>query len=162
MHCTCSQYLPLDLSRTSISKRIKATKTILKPLALLATNDAFKLKLFQCPQCAQYWQTGWEWSFSGTEYAFQVPPIAVADWQQEPYGQPAAWLIYTASMQGYYEKNTFEPSGKPCRVDQCPHQAIKLSGVCEQHHIEQLQQFGMLPKRPAGRIFPPYHPSAPA
>ncbi|MGI4884625.1 MAG: hypothetical protein ACRYFR_06660 [Janthinobacterium lividum] len=162
MHCTCSQYPPLDLSRASINKRIRDTKAILKPLVLLAVSGASKLKLFQCPQCAQHWQTGWEWGLGGTEYAFQVPPIAVKEWQEEPCGQPAAWMIYTASMQDYYAKNTFEPSDKPCRVAQCPNQAIKLSGVCEHHHIEQLQQFGMLPKRPVGRLFPPYHFNAPA
>lgn len=162
MNCTCSQYLPLELDRKSINKRIKATKAVLKPLVLLAASDAFKLKLFQCPQCAQHWQTGWEWNFGGTEYAFQVPPIAVAKWQQEPYGQPAAWLIYAALTEDYFAKNTFEPSDKPCRVAQCLHQAIKLSGVCKQHHIEQLQQFSLLPKRSGGRLFPPYHFNAPA
>jgi hypothetical protein len=162
MPCTCSKYPPLDLSRASINKRIKATQAILKPLVLLAANEDSKLKLLQCPQCAQYWQTGWEWNLGGTEYAFQVPPIAVADWQQEPYGQPAAWMVYTALMQNYFSKTTLEPSEKPCRVAQCPHLATKFSGVCEQHHIEQLQQFGVLPKRPMGRLFPPYHLSVPA
>ena len=162
MNCTCSHYPALELDRRSINKRSKATPAILKPLVLLAENGILKLKLFKCPQCAQHWQTGWEWALGATEYAFQVPAIKVEDWRQEPYLQPGAWMIYGAMMQPYYAKNTFEPSDKPCRVAQCPHRAIKFSGVCEQHHVEQLQQFGMLPKRPAGRLFPPYGPSVPA
>ncbi|MBF9220208.1 hypothetical protein [Hymenobacter ruricola] len=157
MPCVCSQYPPLELTRAAINKRIKATPALLKPLGLLVTHAAAKLKLLQCPQCGHYWQTGWEWNLGGTEYAYQVPAIEVAEWLREPYLQPAAWMVYAALMQPYYAKNTFEPSGKPCRVAQCPHPAIKFSGVCEPHHIEQLQEFGLLPKRPAGRLFPPYH-----
>ena len=162
MDCTCSQFSPLALDRSSINKRIKATAAILKPLTLLAESDAPKLKLLQCPHCARFWQTGWEWNLGGTEYAFQVPAIAVEAWLQEPYLQPAAWMIYGSMMQSYYAKNTFEPSDKPCRVAQCPHPAIRFSGVCEHHHVAQLQQFGILPKRPDGRPFPPYQLTAPA
>ena len=162
MDCTCSQFPPLEFNRRSVSKRIKATAAILKPLKLLAENEALKLKLLQCPQCAQHWQTGWEWSLGGTEYTYQVPAIDVEAWLREPYLQPAAWLIYAAMMEPYYAKNTFEPSEKICAVAQCPRRAIRFSGVCEQHHVEQLQQFGMLPKRPVGRLFPPYDATAPA
>ena len=159
MDCICSQFPPLDLDRRSIRKRLKATSVILKPMGLLAESETAGLKLLQCPHCAQHWQTGREWNFGNGEYAYQVPAIKVADWLQEPYMQPAAWMIYKAMMEPYYAKNTFEPSEKSCAVAQCPNQAIKFSGVCEQHHIEQLQQFGMLPKRPAGRLFPPYGPT---
>jgi hypothetical protein len=150
MPCSCSRYPPLELTRARINKRIKATKAILKPLVLLATHDAAKLKLLQCPRCAQQWQTGWEWNLGGTEYAYHVPAIEASEWLREPCLQTAAWMVYAAMMQPYYAKNTFEPSGKPCPVAQCPHQAIKFSGVCE-----PLQEFGMLPKRPRGRPFPP-------
>ena len=162
MECTCPQFSPLELDRRSISKRIKVTAAILKPLELLVESDVFKLKLLRCPQCAQYWQTGWEWNLGGTEYAFQVPAIEMKFWLQEPYLQPAALMIYTAMMESYCAKNTFEPSEKPCAVVQCPNQAIRFSGVCEPHHIAQLQQFGLLPKRPVGRLFPPYSLTVPA
>jgi len=76
--------------------------------------------------------------------------------------QPAAWMIYGALMQPYYAKTTFEPSDKPCGVAGCAQRAVRFSGVCEPHHIEQLQQFGMLPKRPVGRLFPPYGATVPA
>ncbi|MCI1187033.1 hypothetical protein MON38_06350 [Hymenobacter sp. DH14] len=162
MNCTCFQYSALELDRRSINKRIKATAAILKPLVLLAENPTLRLKLLRCPHCAQHWQTGWEWSLRGSEYAYHVPEIDLADWQQEPYLQPAAWMVYGAMMEPYYAKNTFEPSNKPCGVAGCPHRAIRFSGVCEPHHVEQLQQFGMLPKRPVGRLFPPYGATAPA
>lgn len=162
MACTCSQFPPLELRRPSINKRIKATAAILKPLLLLAESDATGLKLLRCPQCAQCWQTGREWNFGNGEYAFHVPAIEAEAWLQEPYLQPAACMLYQAMMQAYYEKNTFEPSDRPCRVAQCPCLAIRFSGVCEQHHVEQLQQFGILPKLPPGRPFPPYGPSVPA
>jgi hypothetical protein len=162
MNCTCAQFPPLELDRRSINKRSKATAAIIKPLVLLAKNESLKLKLLQCPHCSQHWQTGWEWSIGSRDYAYQVPAIGVEEWLLGPYSQPAAWMIYGAMMQPYYEKNTFEPSEKPCGVAGCPERAIRFSGVCEQHHVEQLQQFGMLPKRPAGRLFLPYGATAPA
>lgn len=157
MNCTCAQHLPLELSRSSIKKRIKASKAILKPLVLLAQTEPLQLKLLRCPHCAQHWQTGREWNFGNDEYVFQVPAIGVEEWLQEAYSQPASWLIYSAMMQDYYAKNPFEQSDNPCRVTECSNRALKLSGVCEQHHIAQLQRFGMLPKRPEGRLFAPYH-----
>jgi hypothetical protein len=156
MACTCSQFPALELSRATITKRIKATKRLLANLHLLAVSPQNALKLLVCPYCGCYWQTGHEWNFENKEYAFQVPAIAVADWQEQPYTQPAAWLIYGAMMADYTAKNTFEVSEKPCRVEGCAQRATKLSGVCKAHHIEQLQRFGILPRRPPGRLFAPY------
>ena len=156
MDCTCTQYTPLTLDRKSISKRIKASKTIIKALNLLAEGGPLQLKLLQCPVCQQYWQTGREWNFGNGEYVFQVPAIEPAEWLAEPYSQPAAWLIYGAVTENYFSKNSFEQGPNPCRVVGCPELAIRLSGVCQAHHIAQLEQFGLLPKRPTGRLFAPY------
>ena len=156
MICPCSQFFPLELNRNSIDKRIKASKTILKSLVPIAENDLTLLKLLQCPHCRQFWQTGREWNFDNAEYVFQVPEISVGDWLDEAYIQPAACLIYGALMGNYLARQSFEPSDKLCKSDGCQHPAIKLSGVCKVHHIEQLQRFGMLPVRPAGRLFTPY------
>jgi hypothetical protein len=156
MKCTCPQFTPLELTRKSINKRIKASKAILKSLVLLATSEASALKLLQCPACNQYWQTGREWNFGNEEYPFQVPEINVADWLQEAYTQPASWLIYLASMQQYMAKTTMEEGDKQCAVAGCQRRAIKFSGSCELHHIEQLQRVGLLPKRPTGKLFAPY------
>jgi hypothetical protein len=156
MDCTCAQFVPLELTRKSIDKRIKAVKSILKLLDLLATNKASALKLLKCPGCGQYWQTGREWNFDKGEYAFQVPKISVKDWLQEAYTQPAAWLIYLASMERYMTNNILVEGDKQCSVEGCQRRAVRFSASCEAHHIEQLQRFGLLPKRPTGRLFAPY------
>lgn len=156
MTCSCSHYSPLELSRESINKRLKSAKAIIKSLNLLAESRPTLLKLLQCPHCKQHWQTGREWNFGNGEYVFQVPAIEPEEWLAEPYTQPAAWLIYGAGMENYYSKNSFEEGKTPCRVEGCQELAIKLSGVCQAHHIAQLERFGLLPKRPTGRLFPPY------
>jgi hypothetical protein len=156
MHCTCAQFAPLELTRKEINKRIKASKAILKTLVLLADNITSSRKLLQCAHCGQHWQTGREWNFGNDEYVFQVPAISIEEWLQEAYTEPAAWLVYLASMQQYMAQTTLVEGDKPCAVDRCQRRAIKLSSVCETHHFEQLQRFGLLPKRPLGRLFPPY------
>jgi len=144
------------MQRESIETRIKKTKSILKTLILLAEDERFALKLLRCSSCGQYWQTGREWNFENREYAFQVPKIALEEWHKEKYTQPASWMIYSVMMRNYFDQNTFEDSENPCRVDGCLSQAVKFSGVCQQHHIEQLQRVGLLPNKPSGRLFAPY------
>jgi hypothetical protein len=156
MSCSCSSFSALELSRLAITKRIKTTKRLLSALEQVAENKLAGMKLLVCSQCGQYWQTGREWNFENKEYAFQVPTLAVDAWQAQPYTQPASWLIYGAVMGDYIARNTFEPSDKQCRAAGCGQQALKLSGVCKEHHIEQLQRFGILPKQPSGRLFAPY------
>ncbi|GAB3639183.1 hypothetical protein GCM10027422_47740 [Hymenobacter arcticus] len=156
MSCSCSHYAPLTLTRPSITKRIKATKNLLGTLQLLAEDEHTALKLLACPHCGQYWQTGREWNFGHREYAFQVPVITVAEWLAQPYTQPAAWLIYGAVMGDYLAENTFAPGAAPCRVAGCQRLASQGMSLCKEHHIGQLQQFGILPKRPNGRLFAPY------
>lgn len=156
MPCSCAQYTPLALTRPSITKRIKITQNVLASLQLLAENERTTLKLLICPYCGQYWQTGREWNFGHREYVFRVPIITVAEWLAQPYTQPAAWLIYGAMMGDYLAKNTFALGAAPCRVAGCQRLASQLLSVCKEHHIEQLQKFGMLPERPVGRLFAPY------
>jgi len=156
MSCACDTYPVLELSRSAITKRIKTTKFLLSSLVQLSENKLVGLKLLICPHCGQHWQTGREWNFENKEYAFQVPAISVDDWQTQPYTQPASWLIYGALMGDYLAKNTFELSDKQCQTTCCKQQALKLSGVCKEHHIEQLQRFDILPKVPSGRLFKPY------
>jgi hypothetical protein len=153
MDCTCAQFAPLELTRKSINKRIKAAKAILKSLDLLVIDEVSALKLLRCPDCNQYWQTGREWNFGNGEYPFQVPAISVQDWLQEAYTQPATWLIYLAIMEQYMAKNILVEGDKQCSVEGCQRRTIRFSGSCEMHHIEQLQRFGLLPQRPTGRLF---------
>lgn len=156
MSCDCSDYPPIELDRRSINRRIKQSPKIRKRLSLVAENPELRLYLFRCPVCNQLWQSGWEWNFKAQEYLFQVPPIEVEDWQREPYQQPAAMLIYSASMQNFFDRWKPEPGDTPCRADGCTSRAARLSVFCREHHIEMLQRDEQLPHKPTGRIFPPY------
>ena len=128
----------------------------MKSLVLLAENAELWLKLLQCPDCRQYWQSGHEWSFRDKEYVFQVPDVEVDEWLKEPYAQPAALMLYSAVMETYFERTTFEESSNQCRVEDCKEKAIKLSACCQQHYIAQLQRADLLPEFPTGKLFPPY------
>lgn len=156
MACQCSQYQPIELSRKSVHKRIRESKEIMPTLVLLAEKAEEDLKLLKCPDCGQYWQSNREWGFRYKEYVFQVPEIEVAEWLSQPYIQPAALMLYSAMMETYFERTTFEESSNECRVKGCKEKALKLSACCRQHHIEQLQRADLLPEFPTGKLFPPY------
>lgn len=157
MPCDCAEYPPIELDRKSINRRIKQSKAIRKRLTQIAENTSLRLYLFRCPECGQYWQSGHEWNFAAQEYLFHVPPIEIADWQSEPYKQPAAMMIYSARMSDFCARTPFEPSDSPCRAEGCPEKAIRFSVFCRDHHIESLQRRQQLPKAPVGRMFPPYY-----
>jgi hypothetical protein len=156
MSCDCINYPPIELDRQSISRRIKESPTIRKRLVQIAENLDLRLQLYRCPDCEQLWQSGHEWNFADQAYLFQVPPIEIADWQLDPYQQPAAMMIYSALMRDYCARAKFEPTDLQCRADGCAERAIRFSVHCRRHHIESLQKFGRLPKSPVGRLFPPY------
>ena len=161
MSCDCAQFQPLELDRQSITRRIKQTPTIRKQLTQIAENSELRLFLFRCPVCGQLWQSGHEWNFADQEYLFQVPPVEVADWQSEPYQQPAAMMIYSAVMRDFFARSKFETGDSTCRAAACGRQALRLSVFCRDHQIESLQQGGRLPKNPTGRLFLPYYVEAP-
>jgi hypothetical protein len=157
MSCDCANYTPIELDRQSITRRIKQSPAIRKRLVQIAEHPDLRLYLFRCPDCGQLWQSGHEWNFADQEYLFQVPPIEVADWQREPYQQPAAMMIYSAVMRDFCARANFEPTDSQCRADGCTERAIRFSVLCQRHHIESIQQRGRLPKKPVGRLFAPYY-----
>jgi hypothetical protein len=157
MPCDCNDYPPIELDRPSISRRIKQSPQIRKRLTQIAEHSELRLFLFRCPECGQFWQSGHEWNFADQEYLFHVPLIEVADWQHEPYQQPAAMMIYSAVMRDFCARASFEAGEDPCRSDGCTQRALRLSVFCRQHHIESLQKLRQLPKKPVGRLFPPYY-----
>lgn len=157
MPCDCAQFQPIELDRKSINARIKQSPAIRKRLIQIAENRELRLHLFRCPECGQLWQSGHEWNFADREYLFQVPPIEVADWQSEPFRQPAAMMIYSAVMEDFFARCKFEPSDSPCRAEGCDKRAIRFSVFCRDHHIESLRQAGRLSKKPVGRMFSPYY-----
>ena len=157
MPCDCVQYQPIELDRQSITRRIKESTAIRKWLTKVAENADLRLRLFHCPECGQFWQSGHEWNFADKDYLFHVPPIDVADWQNEPYQQPAAMMIYSAVMRNFFARANFETCDSPCRAEGCIEPALRLSVFCRDDHIKSLQQEGRLPKNPIGRLFPPYY-----
>jgi len=161
MSCDCSDYPPIELDRQSISRRIKQSPPIRKRLTQIAEHPDLRLYLFRCPVCGQLWQSGHEWNFGDREYLFHVPPIEVADWQREPYQQPAAMMIYSAVMRDFCARAMFETGESTCRAADCTQRAIRFTVFCRDHHIESLRQLGQLPKKPVGRLFPPYYVETP-
>ena len=148
MTCDCTQFQPIELERASINRRIKQSAAIRKRLTQIAEHPDLRLYLFRCPDCGQLWQSGHEWNFADREYLFHVPPIEVADWQREPYQQPAAMMIHSAVMRDFCARATFETGDSPCRAEGCTQRALRLSVFCREHHIELLQKRGQLPKKP--------------
>jgi hypothetical protein len=161
MSCDCTQFRPIELDRESINQRIKQSPVIRKRLTQIAEHTGLRLYLFRCPDCGQLWQSGHEWNFADREYLFQVPPIDVADWQAEPYQQPAAMMIYSAVMRDFCVRATFEPRDEKCRAEGCSEQSTRFSVFCRRHHIESLLKLGKLPKSSVGRLFPPYYVESP-
>lgn len=159
MSCDCAKYLPVELSRKAVSKRIKESKLLRKRLVQVAECDG--LRLMRCPECGQAWQSGREWSFANEEYFFQVPTVDHSTWQLEPFAQPAALMIYSAVMSNYWANSKFEPGSEACRTSGCKERAIRSSALCATHHVESLQNMSMLPKRPGGKLFPPYSVEGP-
>lgn len=157
MSCDCAQYQPIELDRQSITRRIKQSPSIRKRLTQIAEYSDLRLYLFRCPDCGQIWQSGHEWNFADREYLFHVPPIDVEEWQREPYHQPAAMMIYSAVMQNFFARGKFETCDSTCRANGCTQRALQLSVFCRDHQIESLQRQGRLPKKPVGRLFPPYY-----
>ena len=157
MSCDCTNYQPIELDRQSINSRIKESKAIRKRMAQIAENPEMRIFLFRCPECGQLWQSGHEWNFKDQEYLFQVPLIEIADWENEPFQQPAAMMIHSAMMRDFFDKNTFDCSDSKCRTEGCTERAIRFSAFCRDHHIESLQRRGSLPQKPTGRMFPPYY-----
>jgi hypothetical protein len=160
MSCNCSKYQPIELDRKSISRRTKESRSIKQQLKLLAENLESNLQLFECSVCGQLWQNGREWNFANQEYLFQVPKIDVEVWKREPFAQPAAMMIYSAMMENYCARTTFETGDSKCRVENCTNRALRFSVFCKDHHIEELQRIKTLPKKPSGKMFPPYHVKA--
>ncbi|HYK06092.1 MAG TPA: hypothetical protein VE974_30395 [Thermoanaerobaculia bacterium] len=142
--------------RDAIKRRIRETKRLLARLSLLETNAQLQLRLYICAVCGQYWQTGHEWNFGDREYIFRVPAIESSEWLREPYCQPAAMLIYSAAMENFFARNSFEDGDAPCREEACANRSMKQGFFCLDHHLEQLRAVRILPPTPPGRIFAPY------
>lgn len=85
-----------------------------------------------------------------------MPSIEIADWQREPYRQPAAMMIYSAVMEDFFKRASLKVGDAQCRAEGCEERALRLGAFCRAHHIRSLQENRLLPKDPVGRLFPPY------
>src|SRR4051812_46868897 len=117
MPCDCTQFAPIELDRESIMQRIKQSPGLRKRLTQIADNSELRIYLFRCADCGQLWQSGHEWNFADKEYLFQVPPVEIAEWQREPFQQPAAMMIYSTVMRDLFARTKFEDGDSPCRVE---------------------------------------------
>jgi hypothetical protein len=153
--CSCEKYLPLELSRDEIDKRIKESNKIKKHLDLKSKSSNGSL-LFECRICKEYWQLNSAWNWDGKDYLFKVPCINLKEWMENPYMSPADMMIYSASIETYFEKNKLIDSDKLCKIENCNKKAILKDVLCKEHFIKNLQKFGLLPDPPSGRLFEPY------
>jgi hypothetical protein len=155
MGCNCFTYQPLELDRKSISERIKITKQLKSELVMISKSSS-EYKLYKCEACRQLWQSSFAWNWGNKEYLFKVPSISIDSWIDEPFMSPDEMLIYSAIMEDYYSKNSFETSEKKCKREDCVQSALINNVLCKEHFIKSLESGGVLPKKPVGRIFPPY------
>jgi hypothetical protein len=157
MECECAKYIDLELSRAPISKRIKETKVIKKHLEQLAKHVDGESVLLKCKTCGQFWQINRAWNWGNDEYAFKVPEIEIKKWMKERYSAPDEMMIYSAVMSRFMETNNFNDSAQECREENCIKMAVEGLPFCLSHHVEQLSNIGKLPKKPVGKLFPPYY-----
>ena len=156
MSCRCSEFEPLELRRSKISKRASETKALSVDLELVAHDDECHASLWKCPVCEQMWQSGQVSVWRGREYFFQVPPISLEEWRREQYAAPAALLNFAAFIQGFVDKNCDQETERICPTEGCGRHVIRLSKYCLVHHIEAMQKARLLPEMPGGRLFAPY------
>jgi hypothetical protein len=154
--CNCKNYTTLELYRDQISKRIKESRGIIKTLDLKAEVDNGVTVLFQCPVCGQFWQKSMAWNWGGKDYLFQIPQTNITEWLTEQFMSPSDMLIYSAQMTDYFSKNKFIDSTRRCKNNDCAGMAIEGSPLCKKHFVDNLQEVGLLPKKPSGKIFEPY------
>jgi hypothetical protein len=106
--------------------------------------------LYTCEMCGSQWQRAIAWNWGAKHYVFRVPPVAVADWLEEPFADPDALLLYVAMIEQMVSEGTFRAGTVPCRIADCGDGALELSVFCLLHHVEHIVP------APGGRRFGPY------
>ena len=156
MGCTCNNYPDLKPDRKSVLKRINETKILKKVLVQLDKHPDGENILFHCEDCGQFWQSSRAWNWGNEEYLFKVPETQVEVWKDEPYVQPDELIVFIGAMQNFMSNFRPVETTSKCKVEGCNNNAIELSVFCANHHVESLQSVGNLPKKPQGKLFPPY------
>lgn len=153
--CTCTEYVPIEFTRSAVSGRLKASRSLRKSLSLIAKHGDGEHKLYSCEACGQLWQGSRAWNWGNDEYLFRVPGIELSEWLKEVFVQPDELLIYVARMAEFL-KISFAEGESDCRIGGCKQKAVQGLATCLPHHIESLQDMGRFPQEPVGRWFEPY------
>jgi hypothetical protein len=154
--CTCSNYDSIELTRASVSGRIKASRQLKKSLDEIAAHSGGEHKLYVCRACGQFWQGSRAWNWGNDLYLFRIPEIEATEWLKNVYVQPDDLLIYAAVMHDLLEKGNFVPSDQACRLEGCTRNSMQGLVTCLPHHVASLQRMGRFPLEPSGRWFEPY------
>ncbi len=154
--CDCIRYPPLELDNASIYRRIQESKVLLGRFELVVAHPDGELRLFCCLVCGQHWQSSRARLWGNNPYLFKVPSATYQDWLNSAYVSPDEVLEYNKSIRQFRNGQTFEKTERPCKHSSCANQAIELSVMCFQHHMEMLQSGGTLPAKPKGLMFEPY------
>jgi hypothetical protein len=93
--CTCKDYPDVELDRKSLSKRIRETRVLVKNLTPLYKKRGEEYELYKCDVCGQIWQGSRSWTQGNERYLFQVPPISVEEWLDEPYISPDEMMVFS-------------------------------------------------------------------
>jgi hypothetical protein len=154
--CSCAEYEHIEFLRKAVRKRINASRSLKKSLALLMKHPDGEHKLYRCTACDQMWQGSRAWNWGNDEYLFRVPDIKEGQWIKEVFVQPDELLIFTAVLGDFLSANRFTVLKAPCGVDGCRDNAVSGTSTCLRHHVEALQRVHQLPETPTGRWFEPY------
>ncbi len=152
--CDCDKFQPMELSSDALMERIKQTPRFLKRLEIVAEHDRRKNKLLKCESCGQNWQLATAWSWGDREYLFEIPEIDRSEWLEEQFQKPDELIVYSASLEDYFDRNDFTITNAECRKEDCSELAIKYTVFCRDHHVESLQKSRVLPIPPVGRQLP--------
>jgi hypothetical protein len=162
MPCLCADYPDLELDRSSISKRNKASAALKDSLSLAVSHPDKEHRLYRCDACGQLWQRALAWNWGQIEYLFKVPGEDESEWIAQPFVDPDELLIWSATMETFLSRGKFVAQDAQCAVAECTRKAVAMSKYCLLHHIESVQRSrGLLPT-PNGRWFAPYLGLSPA
>ena len=161
--CDCDSYGDLPLDRKSISQRACGCKAIVSRLDVVVAHDDGEHVLLRCATCGQHWQKSSAWNWGAENYIFKVPTITSDEWSSLPFVDPDEVLIFAARIDQFLGQQEFAAGDRQCRRQECKNTAVKGLALCLRHHVESLQQAGLLPKTPKGRwwgIYERFGPTA--
>ena len=154
--CTCANFANPPHSADDVADRAKDALTIKQTLETLRTSPNGYWKLYRCRECGQYWQSvQWQFTRRGRwrDIPYQVAAVDPDQWDQQKYPDLVAVAQVRSTLTEFAARLGPEVGPARCRSDTCEHMCVLLSVFCAEHHIEQLQKVGALPKWDGCRIW---------